>query len=180
MWKPVSVFKTLLFTSKALLSLLHSHQVLRYAPRSSQDIQNVDLIPKLNLPVLKHYSLLRRSQDIDPTQDEPFPENIAHEAFPEGPQPIGPHPDPEERQQTHPPLTGSVEPPLCIQKDLPVEERFEVLDLCADVLFHHGVESHPELVQLGFQRGQLCSLLSAQKSPRPTYSHDDSSRVGPQ
>ena len=29
---------------------------------------------------------------------------------------------------------------LCIQKYVPIEERFEVQDLCANVLFHNRVE----------------------------------------
>lgn len=48
---------------------------------------------------------------------------------------------------------------LLIQEDLPLEIRSEVLDLGADVLLHHSVQRDPELIQLGFQRGQLCSLL---------------------
>lgn len=51
---------------------------------------------------------------------------------------------------------------LLIQEYLPLEVRAEVLDLGADVLLHHSVQRDPELVQLGFQRGQLCSLLKKQ------------------
>lgn len=53
---------------------------------------------------------------------------------------------------------------LLIQEDLPLEVRLEVLHLCADVFLHHGVQRDPELVQLGFQRGQLCSLLQPSRT----------------
>lgn len=48
---------------------------------------------------------------------------------------------------------------LFINVNVPGEVRSEVLDLCADVLLHHGDQRDPELFQLGLQRGQLGSLL---------------------
>jgi hypothetical protein len=48
---------------------------------------------------------------------------------------------------------------LFINEDLPIEVGSEVLDLCADVLLHYGIQRDPKLVQLGLQRGQLSGLL---------------------
>lgn len=48
---------------------------------------------------------------------------------------------------------------LLIQEDLPLEIRSEVLDFGTNVLLHHSVQRDPKLIQLGLQRGQLCSLL---------------------
>lgn len=130
--------------------------------------------------MLQKDSLLSLSDDEDPTEDKALSKHISHEAIPEGPQAAHPHPDTQEPQQTHLPLTGSIKTSLLIQEYLPLEVRAEVLDLGADVLLHHSVQRDPELVQLGFQRGQLCSLLSAQKSSRSPHRHDDSSRALPQ
>lgn len=60
---------------------------------------------------------------------------------------------------------------LLIQEYLPLEVRAEVLDLGADVLLHHSVQRDPELVQLGFQRGQLCSLLKKQTETTTNKTH---------
>lgn len=130
--------------------------------------------------MLQKDSLLSLSNDEDPTEDKTLSQNVSHEATLKGPQAVHPHPNTQERQETHLPLTRPIKTLLFIQEDLPLEVRSEVLDLGADVLLHHGVQRDPELIQLGLQRGQLRSLLSAQKSSRPPHCQDDSSRPLPQ
>lgn len=56
-----------------------------------------------------------------------------------------------------------------IQEDLPLEVRPEVLDFGADIFLHHGVQRDPQLVQLGLERGQLCSLLQINPLPASSY-----------
>lgn len=58
---------------------------------------------------------------------------------------------------------------LLIQEDLPLEVRPEVLDFGADVFLHHSVQRDPELVQLGLERGQLCSLLQVNPFPASSF-----------
>lgn len=58
---------------------------------------------------------------------------------------------------------------LFIYVDVPSEVRSEVLDLCADVLLHHGDQRDPELFQLGLQRGQLRGLLQRERREREMY-----------
>lgn len=48
---------------------------------------------------------------------------------------------------------------LLIQEDLTLEKWSEVLDLGANIFFHHSIKRDPEFIQLRFQRRQLCSLL---------------------
>lgn len=58
---------------------------------------------------------------------------------------------------------------LLIQEDLPLEVRPEVLDFGADIFLHHSVQRDPELIQLGLERGQLCSLLQMNPFPASSY-----------
>lgn len=56
--------------------------------------------------------LLSLSDDEDPTEDKALSKHISHESIPEGPQAAHPHPDTQEPQQTHLPLTGSIKTSL--------------------------------------------------------------------
>lgn len=108
---------------------------------SSDDIFSVNFISKFNLPVLQKNSLWEDKQnknrvlyniqlnsgdtvwryvrhllsspnDEDPTEDKALSQNVSHEAILEGPQAIHPHPDTQEREETHLPLTGPIKAPL--------------------------------------------------------------------